>query len=394
MKKSLLLVLLIFNQIILSATEPNYLWVFKTNGRIYASPAISGNLLLCGSGDSSFYAIDKFNGQELWKFDTGGPVYSDAGLNAKSVFFGSADGKLYSLDINSGKLNWKFASEGEKILDMWDYYQSSPKIYQGLVYWGSGDGHLYAIDSQTGELKWKFKSGGNIHATPVIDKGIVYIGDYAGFFYALDAITGEVKWHFRTVGETYFPKGEVQKGALVEDGIVFFGSRDYNIYALDAKTGRGRWNMKEGGSWVIATPIVYKGKLYFGTSDTHRFYCLSISDGKIIWQIPLPMRVYGSAVEYNGLVYFGCFDGKMRGVDHETGKVKWEFQTTGSKLNYSKIYNEEGKFKDGFELYGKDYIETERLIHTLGSILSTPVIQNNIIYFGSSDGGLYAVPVN
>ena len=29
----------------------------------------------------------------------------------------------------------------------------------------------------------------------------------------------------------------------------------------------------------------------------------------------------------------------------------------------------------------------------LGSILSTPIIRNGIIYFGSTDGGLYAVKI-
>ncbi len=366
-------------------------WIFKTNGRVYCTPAVSFDAVLFGSADSCFYSVNKNTGKLNWSFRTNGSIHSDPVVSESDVLFGSFDGYLYSLDVASGKLNWKFASGGEKILDVWDYYLSSPKVSKEIVYWGSGDGHLYAIDFVSGRLKWKFKACGIIHASPAIDEDTVYIGDFSGYFYALDAISGELIWKSRTIGETYFPNGEVQKGAVVIDGVVYFGSRDYNVYALDAKTGRGRWNMKEGGSWVIATPTVYENHLYFGTSDTHRFYCLRKADGKIIWQISLPMRVYGSAVVNNNIVWFGCFDGKLRGVDPKTGDIIHEFQTKASKLNYSTVYDDDGKFRAGFELYGKDYLDAERTIHGLGSILSTPVIENNFIYFGSSDGGLYAV---
>jgi eukaryotic-like serine/threonine-protein kinase len=366
-------------------------WVFKTNGRVYSTPAVSLDAVLFGSADSNFYSVDKNTGNLNWSFRTNGGIHSDPAISDSDVLFGSYDGCLYSLDAASGKFNWKFASEGEKTLDIWDYYLSSPKVSQGIVYWGSGDGHLYAVDCVSGKLKWKFKAGAIIHASPAIDEGIVFIGDFSGYFYALDALSGELKWKSRTIGETYFPNGEVQKAAVVFDGVVYFGSRDYNVYALDAKTGRGRWNMKETGSWVVATPTVYEKHVYFGTSDTHRFYSLRKADGKVIWQIALPMRVYGSAVVNNDILWFGCFDGMLRGVNPKTGEIIHEFQTESSKLNYSTVFGDDGKFREGFELYGKDYLEAERTIHSLGSILSTPVIDENIIYFGSSDGGLYAV---
>ena len=367
-------------------------WTFQTNGRIYSSAAIKGNLVYFGSGDSTLYAVNKNSGALKWKFKTLGAVQSNPAINKGFVYFGSQDGKLYSLDAQTGKLIWKFQSKGERMLDVWDYYLSSPTIENGVVYWGSGDGNMYALNAKDGKPIWNFHAGAIIHATPLLSNGKVYFGDYNGKFYALDADNGALFWQFKTVGDTYFPKGEIPKGAAIDNGVIYFGSRDFNLYAIDAETGTGRWNRKELGSWIIAEPLIYKDKVYFGTSDTHRFYCLDKTNGNSVWQLELPMRVYGSAITHNNLIYFGCFDGKIRAVDAQTGEEKWEFQTAGSKKNYSKIYNAEGKFKDGFELYGKDYLETEKLIHTLGSILSTPIIDSNTIYFGSSDGNFYAIP--
>lgn len=369
-------------------------WKFQTKGRIYATPAISGNMILIGSGDSTFYAIDKLTGKKNWSYRTNGAIHSSPAVYGKSVFVGSADGSLYALNIETGELLWKYNSQGEKMLDIWDYYLSSPSVYNGVIYWGSGDGNLYALDSNSGEQVWRFNANGIVHASPIVYDDKVYFGDYLGYFYALNAINGEIIWSFRTVGDTYFPNGEIQKGASLDNGTIYFGSRDYNIYALNAQTGRGQWNMKEVGSWVIATPLIYNDYVYFGTSDTHRFYCVNKANGKVAWQIPVPMRVYGSANEHNGIIFFGCFDGILRGVDHKTGETIWQFQTDGSRENYNLVYNAKGKFKEGFELYGKNYLESEKLIHSLGSILSTPLIEQSTVFFGSTDGNVYSVSLN
>ena len=371
--------------------QNDVLWKFQTNGRIYSSPLIEGNMIFFGSGDKNFYAIDKNTGQEIWRFETGGEVYSSPSIIKNTLYFSSTDGNLYAVDKTEGKLSWKFESKGEKMYDLWDYYLSSPKGDQETIYWGSGDGNLYAIESVSGKIKWKFQTDDIIHAAPVIYNQKIYIGNFNGTFYCIQKDSGSLVWKFKTVGATYFPKGEIQNSALVENDIVYFGSRDYNIYALDANTGRGKWNMKQTRGWIIATPIEYKGNIYFGTSDAHKFYSMNKNSGEVNWTTPLNMRVYGTAVANNDIIYFGTFDGKVLGLNYLTGKIEWEFQTKKSKENYSLIYNEKGEFKEGFELYGNNTEGSEALIQSLGSILSSPVIDMETIYFGSSDGFFYAI---
>jgi len=367
------------------------MWKFKTNNRIFSTPCIDDNLIFVGSGDSTFYALDKKTGKEVWQFETEGVIHSSPAVFNSIIYFGCGDGNLYALNKTDGKVIWKFQSEGEKMYGLWDYYLSSPAINEGIVYWGSGDGKLYAVNGETGELIWKFSTADIIHASPVIYKNSVYVGGFDGYFYCINKENGDLEWKFNTIGATYFPKGEIQKAALVEDDVVYFGSRDYNIYALDANTGRGRWNLKQPRGWIIATPVSYKDNIYLGTSDAHIFYCIDKINGTVNWTIPLRMRVYGTACVYDDIVYFGTFDGKLLGADYLTGEIVWKFQTENSKLNYSKVYNEEGEFAESFELYGNEYLESEATIHSLGSILSSPVIDEEIIYFGSSDGNLYAV---
>ena len=269
-------------------SQERLLWSFQTEGRVYSTPLIIGSKLYFGSGDSTLYALNTQDGSELWTFNTRGAIHSSPVNHLNMVIFGSADGHLYALDKDDGSLIWRMASEGEQMYDMWDYYLSSPTVDKGIVYWGCGDGHFYAVDVNDGNVIWKYNSGDIIHASPIVYGGWVLVGGFDGYFYAFNKKSGEILWKFKTVGATYFPKGEVQRGALVRNGVVYFGSRDYNIYALDVKTGRGHWNMKQPRGWIIATPIEYKGGIYFGTSDDHSFYCLDKMTGAVN---PLPCVV-------------------------------------------------------------------------------------------------------
>ena len=370
------------------------LWKFQTGAAVYSSATVSNNSVFFGSGDMNLYSLNKTTGALQWKFTTKGAVQSTPAVSVGKVFVVSSDGNIYAVNQSTGKPDWVFNTNGEQQYGIWDYYLSSPVVENGIVYAGSGDSCVYALDAGTGRCIWKYKTGSIVHATPALAGGVVYIGSYDGNFYALDAKTGKLKWKFKTVGDAYFPLGEIQKAAVIVDNTVIFGSRDYNIYALDANTGTGKWNMKELGSWIIATPLAYAGNIYFGTSDSHRFYCMDAKTGEVKWTLPLNMRVYGTACVAGGDIAFGCFNGKLYFVNPETGKVNKVFQTEESKKHYSGIYNADDSFRNDFELYGKDYKTSESKILALGSILSTPLVENDLIYFGDANGNFYALSIN
>ena len=366
-------------------------WAYQTDGRLFGSAYFYDGTVFFGSEDKNIYAVDSQTGVARWTFETTGGLYSSPVVSDGALFMLSMDGFFYAVDAETGKLRWKFKTGGERKQDLWDYNLSDAVVNNGKVYFGSSDQHIYALDAADGRLIWKFKTGDMVHATPVIQHDTLYVGGFDGFLYALNATTGHLLWKFRSVGDVYFPKGEFQKGVLFHDNTLYAGSRDFNIYALDPKTGRGKWNMKEYGSWIIATPSAYGNKLYFGTSDTHVFYALDAADGRVQWKIPLNMRVYGSAVADGSLIYFGSFNGKLYGVDSETGAIKKIFQSIGSKLNYARVFAADDHFKAGFSLYGDDTDASEQQILALGGFVNTPLLQNGTLYVGSTDGRLYAI---
>ncbi|WP_316749721.1 PQQ-binding-like beta-propeller repeat protein [Pedobacter gandavensis] len=374
-----------------SSSQPQVLWKFNTGAAVYGTAAIHNQMVYFGSGNHSFYALNKISGKLIWEYKTKGAVHSDPLIYEDKVIFSSADGKVYALDQRSGQLLWSFTTKGEQQYDAWDYYLSSPVVAEGRVYIGSGDSSVYALDLQSGKKIWSFKTGGIVHATPVIKDKKVLIGSYDGFFYALDTQSGQLIWKFKTVGDLYFPKGEIQKAASTNESSVFFGSRDYNLYSLSLKTGTGQWNRKEGGSWIIATPLLDQDQLYVGTSDTHQFHRMGTTYGDIKWTLPLNMRVYGAAVMMNKELVFGCFNGRVYFVNPETGKVNTSFQTEESKKHYAALFDENDKVRKDIDPDGKNYLEVEKRILALGAILASPKVDQDLLYFGDANGFFYAL---
>jgi len=138
-----------------------------------------------------------------------------------------------------------------------------------------------------------------------------------------------VKWRF--------PTGDrVVSSAVWYDNVLYFGSDDGNVYAVDAETGRQLWKRPTGGP-VPATPAVADGR-----------------------------------------VFVGSYDGKFYALDARTGATAWKFVTGGERRFEAKglhgMQPRNQTFADPFDVF-----------------LSSPVVAQGMVYFGSGDGHLYAV---
>jgi outer membrane protein assembly factor BamB len=386
-------------------------WKFHTSGKVLSSPLAEGASVYVGSTDHYMYAIDRESGAERWKFRTGGPVNSSPASLDGVIFFGSVDGNFYAVDEASGKLKWKFATQGERrftapgihgaiprtqlMADPFDVFLSSPAIAGGVVYFGSGDGNVYALDAATGSEKWKFRTGDVVHASPAVADGKVFIGSWDRNLYALDAGNGREIWRYQTGNDTtIYNQIGIASSAAVVGGIVFVGCRDGHFYAVDEKTGALRWSHDNQGGWVIASPAVKNGTVYFPTSDGTKFKALDAKSGALRYSVVNKAISFSSPAIVGDVAYFGSSDGWLHAVDLATGAMKAEFQTDGSRANLARYIDENGRMQssklyDDFTIDGM-FVGLERMF-TLGSILSSPVIADGTLYVGSTDGNLYAL---
>ena len=391
----------------------NVKWTFKADGAIISSPSIANGTIFVGSVDTNLYAVDQETGAQKWKFKTDGPITSSAAVADGTVYFASTDGVFYALAADTGAVKWRFSTErgerrfeargihgsrprGQNAADPFDIFTSSPAVFENRVYFGSGDGNIYALDAQTGVLRWRFMTGDVVHASPAVANNTVYVGSWDSYLYALDAETGAERWRFKA-GEDPVDHNQqgFQSSPAVVDGVLYVGCRDAHVYAIDAATGRKKWDYYTSKSWVNGTPAVGGGGVYVGTGDTRKFLALDAKTGRLRYSLDSKTGLFSSPALAGGLAYVGNLNGRLLAVDVREGKIAWEFQTEGSKDDPLKILNPDGTrnparnrptffdFQDMYLYWYRNY--------SVGAIVSSPVVDRGELYFGSTDGFLYAL---
>jgi outer membrane protein assembly factor BamB len=358
------------------AVQIEPLWRFPTSGQIWSSAVQEGGVLYFGSDDNCLYALDASGGELRWRFATGGRVRSTPVLEGERIYFTSDDGFLYALNRGDGSAIWRFdldCAEVPRVLPSphppldYDYLLSSPLLVEGVLHVGSANGSLYAVDCQSGEEKWRFESGGRIRSTPRADEESIFIGSWDGHVYCLDRSSGLQRWSFDT-------HGILQASPTIAEGRVFIGSRNPKIFALDARTGELEWEfVLADGSWVESTGVVLDGVLYIGSSDSLTLFALDAESGEVLMKFRTGGWSWGTPAVHEDAILIGSvsahpyyFPGVTleRGLwalDPVTAEPMWHLPTA--------------------ELPG----------YLTGGVFATPLILDGIAYFGSLDGGMYAV---
>jgi outer membrane protein assembly factor BamB len=140
---------------------------------------------------------------------------------------------------------------------------------------------------------------------------------------------GGVKWAFNT-------RGPVVGSPAVADGVVYIGSLSGYLFAVDQETGVEKWNFKSRMP-IASSPAVVGGSLYFVSST-----------------------------------------GALAALDVATGAPRWVFAA-----------EYERKF-EARNLHG--YPSAAQTIPDAWDIFtSSPAFAEGMVYFGSGDGGVYAV---
>lgn len=386
--------------------EPN--WQQRIPGLVVSSPVIAGNTLLLASENGNLYAFDHQTKAIQWIFPTGGALSSTPTVHDNTVYQLSLDGHLYVINLSTGVELWRFQTQGEQrfagwgylgiqadqpVTDPWDYFLSSPLVYDGLVYFGSSDQHIYALDTDTGKVRWAFKTGGMVHSSPALAGDLVLVSSWDGALYALDRHSGEEQWRFQTKTEQKLKVWlGIQSSPVVDGDNIYLGSRDGFLYAIDKDSGEKKWRYNAERSWIVGTPSFDGNNLYVGTSDTGWLLAIDKATGEERWRHRTYVWTFSSPLVFDGQVMIASIRGDLLLVDSNSGELRQSYTTDTATADRFQVLNKEtGRF-DYQSMVKNDwrhdnYALMQRILHN-GGFLATPTVHHNQLYITTTDGEL------
>lgn len=293
----------------------------------------------------------------------------------------------------------------EELYLRWKYETPEPicstaAIVAGVVYVGSDEGALYAINLSDGQLKWKHETREPIESSPAAVDGLVIYGDEGGVLHACEAQSGAERWTFRTEGRIISSANYCVAGApgTEPDGRIVFGSYDGALYCLRVADGTRIWKY-ETEERVHATPAFAGTHVLVGGCDAH-LHVVNLGDGTPVRRIPLDSVTGASAAVHGSRVFLGTYGQQILGIDWQIGRVVWRFEDPDRSFPY---LSSAAVADDLVIIGGRDKrlraIDSETgkqrwQFLTKGRIDGSPVVVGQRVFIGSGDGTLYAVKLS
>jgi outer membrane protein assembly factor BamB len=153
-------------------------WRVQTGASIFATPIVTGEVVVVGNLNGNCYGVRKSDGTLLWNVGLGAPMYGAAAASNGRVFVAAADGVVRALDEFTGQEHWAF-STGSVV-------NSAPLIAGTMLFIGSLDKTLYVIDVEQGREIWKLEVPGRLKVSPVLWKNTLLLAVEDKYIIALE----------------------------------------------------------------------------------------------------------------------------------------------------------------------------------------------------------------
>jgi len=124
-----------------------------------------------------------------------------------------------------------------------------------------------------------------------------------------------------------------------------------------------KWKFQAQGP-VIASPVIDDNVVYFSSLDKN-LYAVNLQTGKQVWKFATSGENRSAPLIAGQQLYFLSGDGNVYCLDKNTAKINWTFKSGGERK---------------YELFEfADHIQ------------SSPVLDGDMLYFGSGDNNVYAL---
>jgi eukaryotic-like serine/threonine-protein kinase len=235
---------------------------------------------------------------------------------------------------------------------------------------------------------WQFRAEEEIRGTPVFHRGTVYVGCYDNNLYAVNSTDGAFKWKFSSEGGI-----STTPSLFLEENAVIFGSDDGNLYAIDMRTGKIKWTFKTAAPIRSSVNLVH-GHAFFG-SDDGRLYAVRVQNGNLAWKWEGGSPIRSKPAVTAERIVVGMEGGDVVGLDL-AGSIKWRYKARRPVTSSPLVHDNIAYFGSmDMQVYAVDVQQGWKIwqYRTQNGIISSPAIQGRQLFIGSADNFLYTLDI-
>ena len=213
-----------------------------------------------------------------------------------------------------------------------DFYNKLiPAIDGDRIFASDVHGEVMAIDRLSGDVVWKKDLKRPVSGAVGAGYSMVLLGTLKGEVIALDAGSGKRLWKANV-------SSEVLAAPVTNGDVVVVQTQDDKVIGLDADTGEQLW-ISENTPAVLTlrgtgSPVVTNNLAIAGLS-TGKVVAFEVRRGLPIWQqrVAIPqgnselervVDIDGGLLQSAGTLYVVTYQGRMAGMDLESGQVQWQ----------------------------------------------------------------------
>ena len=258
----------------------------------------------------------------IWEREAVDGCISTPAILDGHVYVAQLSGELQSLRLSDGEVEWTIKTvETEDPKEFIPGFNSPVTVTDDVVLCGDEDGTLHCVERKSGSIRWRFDAGGLIVGGASVIGERVICGSHSQFLYGIHLQTGERLWEFDA-------KGPIN-GTQAFDGNFTFvtGCSEPILYVVDTRTGEEHARVPLP-DLLIATPALYDGVLYFGTSEG-LILAIDWKQQQTVAQFETRQtrEVHSAPAVTDEVVIIGARDKSVYCLNRKTLKPEWYFPT-------------------------------------------------------------------
>lgn len=327
------------------------LWSVLAGAAVRQPPVVHNGIVVAVNAQSEVFALTS-DGKELWRrtlkapdpaVEEGREVYIEAPITAfgDKVVLGSDMGDVFALNINTGEAYWWTNIEGA-VRGAPNYSDDGSKIF--VI--NQDMGALVCLDANSGKTLWQSTAPDRSDASPAVANDVAVYGSCASALHVIDLVSGN---HVQDIAIKE-GGGQIAGGVALLDGFAYAGVRDGRVVCADIKAGKFKWMTTVSDLEVFCTPAV--------NSE---------------W------------------VVVTDYDGRIHGLDRETGEIKWQQELTDTPsspviVDDKIVVSDEGvlyllRLDNGAHVWQKQ----------IADAVTDPAVIHDMVLLGTEDGTVTAL---